>query len=39
MTTQHGHTAIGELWNSIQTWLFPVLEDFSTCYPSPRNSL
>ncbi len=23
----HRQTAVGELWNSIQTWLFPVLED------------
>jgi len=27
MSNTHGHTAIGELWNSIQTWLFPMLED------------
>jgi len=27
MTTRQGHTAIGELWNSIQRWLLPALED------------
>jgi len=27
MTTPKQHTAMGELWNSIQTWLLPVLED------------
>ena len=27
MQTPSGHTPIGELWNSIQSWLFAVLED------------
>ena len=27
MQTPSGHTHIGELWNSIQSWLFPILED------------
>jgi len=27
MQTPSGRTPIGELWNSIQSWLFPVLED------------
>jgi len=27
MTKPHGPTAISELWNSMQSWLFPVLED------------
>ena len=27
MSNTHGHTAIAELWNSIRSWLFPILED------------